>query len=98
MLERMVSRDTLALRRMAESRAELVRFSRFFNNPKVTPAEILASAAARTAEAAAGRHVLLIEDSTQSPLGKCHRIVTEGRSRVMDAKSIAAAETCTSVS
>ena len=61
----MVSRDTLALRRMAESRAELVRFSRFFNNPKVTPAEILASAAARTAEAAAGRHVLLIEDSTQ---------------------------------
>ena len=61
----MVLRDTLALRRLAETRAELVCFSRFFNNPKVTPAEILATAAARTADAAAGRHVLLIEDSTQ---------------------------------
>ena len=49
---------------MADKRAELLCFSRFFNNPKVTPAEILASAAARTAEAAAGRHVLLIEDAT----------------------------------
>ena len=35
---------------------------------------------------------------SKSPLGKCHRIVMEARSRVMDAKSMAAAETCKSVS
>jgi len=64
-LERIATRDTLALRRLADRRAELVCFSRFFNNPKVTPAEILATAAARTAEAAVGRHVLLIEDTSQ---------------------------------
>ena len=34
----------------------------------------------------------------KSPLGKCHRMVMEASSRVMDANSMAAAETCRSVS
>lgn len=38
---------------------------RFFRNRKVTAAEILDTAGRRTGEAAAGRHVLLIEDTTE---------------------------------
>ncbi len=36
--------------------------------------------------------------STDSPLGKGHRIVTDARSRPMDANSMVAAETWISVS
>jgi hypothetical protein len=62
-LERL--RGTVELRRLADRRAEHVGFARFFHNPRVMVAEILATAAARTAQAAAGRHVLLIEDTSQ---------------------------------
>ena len=53
------------MRRLCDSRAEEVACRRFFRNPKVTPAEIIATAASRTAEAAAGRHVLLIQDTSE---------------------------------
>ncbi len=58
-------RGSAALRALADGRAEQIAFARFFHNARVTVAEILATAAARTAEAAVGRHVLLIEDTSE---------------------------------
>ena len=58
-------RETTTLRRMARCRAEQVGFARFFHNPKVKVEEILATAGAHTAQGAAGRHVLLIEDTSE---------------------------------
>jgi hypothetical protein len=64
-LERMRLRAQAGLRVLADTRAEQVGFARFFHNPRVEVAEILATAGERTAQAAAGRHVLLIEDSSE---------------------------------
>jgi hypothetical protein len=64
-LERMRLRGSAGLRVLADRRAEQIGFARFFHNPRVTVAEILATAGTRTATAAAGRHVLLIEDTSE---------------------------------
>jgi hypothetical protein len=64
-LERIVLRGGVGLRVLADRRAEQVGLARFFHNPRVTVEEILATAGARTAAAAAGRHVLLIEDTSE---------------------------------
>ncbi len=53
------------LRELADTRAEKVGLSRFFRNRNVTAREILETAAARTAAAVAGRHVLLIQDTSE---------------------------------
>lgn len=57
--------ETASIRRLARCRAEQVAYARFFHNPNVTVDEILATAGGRTAQAAAGRHVLLIEDTSE---------------------------------
>jgi hypothetical protein len=64
-LERMLARVSAGMRRLADTRAEKVAFTRLFRNRHVSKQEIIRTAAARTAEAAAGRHVLLIEDSSE---------------------------------
>ena len=64
-LERMGVRVRTGLRELADNRAEKVGLTRFFRNPRVTADEILRTAAARTGAAAAGRHVLLIEDTSE---------------------------------
>ena len=64
-LERMCTRVSAGMRRLADTRAEQVAFTRLFRNPHVTVREIVGTAAAQTAKAAAGRHVLLIEDSSE---------------------------------
>src|SRR5437016_6900542 len=61
----MRARIAVGARRLSDSRAENVGFARFFRNEKVTAGEMLEVAAARTAEAARGRDVLLIEDTTE---------------------------------
>jgi len=53
------------MRRLADSRAEKVGLTRFFRNPSVTAAEILETGGQLTAQAAAGRHVLIIQDTTE---------------------------------
>jgi hypothetical protein len=53
------------IRQLADTRAEKVGLTRFFRNRDVTAAEILETAAARTAQAAAGRHVLVIQDTSE---------------------------------
>jgi len=52
------------VRRLGGDRAGEMRLTRLLRNPKVTPAEMVATAAARTAERCAGRDVLVIQDTT----------------------------------
>jgi hypothetical protein len=63
-LERMGARVSAGLRELADNRAEKVALTRFFRNKRVTVDEIVQTAAERTGAAAAGRHVLLIEDKS----------------------------------
>jgi hypothetical protein len=53
------------VRQLGDTRAQQAGLTRFFRNRSVTVAEIIGTAAARTAKAAAGRHVLLIQDTSE---------------------------------
>lgn len=65
LLGRMVACESSCLRRMAGGgRAEIVRFGRFLSNPKVTVEHLLDGWSEQTRLAAAGRHVLAIQDSS----------------------------------
>ena len=52
------------IRPLGGSRAGELRFGRFLRNPRVTPGEMIATAAARTAGLVKGRHILAIQDTT----------------------------------
>jgi Transposase DDE domain len=52
------------VRRLGGDRAGEMRLSRWLRNPAVTPAEMVATAAARTSARCAGREVLVIQDTT----------------------------------
>lgn len=62
---RMVERQTVCLSKLADDRAEQVKFARFLANPAVTGEEMVAHRAALTAHAAKGRHVLAIQDTSE---------------------------------
>lgn len=64
-LAALVGRRTACLRRLGGDRAGQVRFGRFLHNEAVTAAAMVATAAAHTACAAKGRHVLAIQDTTE---------------------------------
>ena len=64
-LAALVGHRTACLRRLGPDRAGQVRFGRFLHNPAVTATEMVATAAAHTALAAQGRHVLAIQDTTE---------------------------------
>ena len=61
----MISRQSVCLRRLADGRAQEVKFGRWLANDKVTPEQLLANAYVRTGAAAAGRHVLAIQDTSE---------------------------------
>ena len=62
----MVARASVCLRRLAGGRrAAVVRYGRFLANPKVTVAALVAGWGEQTAVAAAGRHVLAIQDTSE---------------------------------
>lgn len=61
----MQAKRTVCLRQLGETRAGEVRFGRFLANAKVSPERLIGSICAATAQRAAGRHVLLIEDTTE---------------------------------
>lgn len=61
----MISRQSVCLRHLADGRSQQVQFGRWLANDKVTPAQLLANAYARTGAAAAGRHVLAIQDTSE---------------------------------
>lgn len=61
----MMQKKTVSLRRLGKDRAEEVKFGRFLNNDKVTLKE-LSSAITRKANAiSAGKHVLVVQDTTE---------------------------------
>src|SRR5579863_3416245 len=54
----------ISVRRLGQNRAGEMRLTRFLHNDAVSIEEMVASAAARTAERCAGREVLVIQDTT----------------------------------
>jgi hypothetical protein len=65
LLQRVCDRQTVCVRKLADDRAERIAFLRFVLNKRVTAAKMAASQRARVAEAAAGRHVLAIQDTSE---------------------------------
>jgi len=66
MLECMVARETVCVRQLAGGhRSIVVQFARFLANSKVTAERIIESWGDQTAKAAAGRHVLAIQDTSE---------------------------------
>jgi hypothetical protein len=61
----MFAHATANVRQIASRRSEKAATVRFFRNDKVSVEEILATASARTGKACAGRHVLLIQDTSE---------------------------------
>jgi Transposase DDE domain len=62
----MVARASVCLRRLAGGqRAQIVRFGRFLDNPRVTRERLIEGWAERTSAAVAGRHVLAIQDTSE---------------------------------
>lgn len=61
----MCARGTACVRRLSDGRAEKAGCTRFFRNERVTVSELVATAAAVTARAAKGRHVALIDDTSE---------------------------------
>jgi len=61
----MVARKTVCLRRLGGSRGGEPQAGRFFANGKVTAAKIVEGWSDRTGAAAAGRHILAIQDTTE---------------------------------
>lgn len=62
---RIVERDTVCLRRLSDDRPTQKRFHRLLEHRNVTPQEIIRHGSERTARAAAGRHVLAIQDTSE---------------------------------
>lgn len=68
LLDRMVQLETSCLRRLAHGREEIeIGFGRLLRNPRVGVAQIIAGWSQETAPAAAGRHVLAIQDTSEIP-------------------------------
>jgi hypothetical protein len=62
----MVLRESSCVRRAADgARSKIVRYGRFLANPRVTVEALLAGWSEQTALAAAGRHVLAIQDTSE---------------------------------
>jgi hypothetical protein len=64
LLDAVENKRTLCIHRLAEDRNQTIRFNNFLANPAVSTHEMLVTAARRTNQCAAGRHVLAIMDTT----------------------------------
>lgn len=65
----LAERPGSCIRRLAGKRAREIQFTRFLRNDSVTPDKIAAHAAASTAARAAGRDVIVIQDTSELALG-----------------------------
>lgn len=65
----LVARPCPCVRRLAGTRAREIQFTRFLRNHSVTAAEMACHAAERTAARAAGRDVVVIQDTSELALG-----------------------------
>ena len=61
----MSEQPTMCVHALAKDRNETLAFGRFLDHPAVSHSEMLTTAARFTAERAAGRHVLAIQDTTE---------------------------------
>ena len=81
-LERMLERQEVCVRKLADERSEQAKFRRFLYNDSVTAAEMVAHRAVLTGVAARGRHVLAIQDTSevnyQAQSGRKRRLGTVG--------------------
>jgi hypothetical protein len=64
-LAAMVSHESSCVRKLGGSRAKEMRFGRFLRNRAVTVGEMLAETGRQTGERVDGRHVLVIQDTTE---------------------------------
>jgi hypothetical protein len=65
----LVARPNSCIRRLSGTRAREIQFTRFLRNASVTATEMAAHAAERTAARAAGRDVVVIQDTSELALG-----------------------------
>lgn len=65
LLEALEKKRTVVIKRLGDTRAEEIRFGRFLNNESITHQCILDAESERTAASAAGRDVLVIQDTTE---------------------------------
>jgi hypothetical protein len=65
----LVNRPGSCIRRLARDRAQEIQITRFLRNESVTPEEIFARASASTAERAAGRRIVVPQDTSELVLG-----------------------------
>jgi hypothetical protein len=66
LLERMVARQSVCMRRLSEGdRAREVSFGRFLRSSKVTVERLIGGWSTQTRSAVAGRHVLAIQDTSE---------------------------------
>jgi len=81
-LQRITERQAVCVRKLADDRAEQVKFRRFLSNDAVTIEEMVGHRAMLVAGAAVGRHVLAIQDTTeinyQAQSGRKRRLGTVG--------------------
>ncbi len=81
-VRRVSERQAVALRKLADNRAEQVKFLRFLSNEAVTVGEMVAHRAMLVAASVAGRHVLAIQDTSeinyQAQSGRKRRLGTVG--------------------
>jgi len=68
-LSAMARKQTTIVKHIADSWAEEMRFGRLLRNVAVTPERILHQATSLTRDAVAGRHILLVEDTSEFSFG-----------------------------
>lgn len=84
-VQRVSERQTVCVRKLADDRAEQIKFRRFLANEAVTVEEMISHRAMFVAAAAAGRHVLAIQDTSEinyeAQSGRKRRLGTVGNGR-----------------
>ena len=60
----MMEKNTIVLNQLAHDRSDLVGFSRFLNNDKITTGKLIDSAIKRCGKLVDERHVLVLNDTT----------------------------------
>ena len=65
MVSSMIEKNTIILNQLSQGRADLVGFSRFLSNDKITPEKLIESAVARCSQVVKDKHVLVLNDTTE---------------------------------
>ena len=82
LFSRMVERKVVSLRKLANNRAETVKFERLLGNKAVSPGRLINAEQARIRDIVAGRHILAVQDTTEINYQKHAGRVKQGLGRV----------------